>query len=116
MKHLKFFENNSDFLWLVVYINHSEDNESEYRLFNNIENAENYFLKLINDIKEIRFANKGKEMSQIDIITDVNSAVDYFEDELVGLYTLYISEMEVEDEFDLPGYIKVARDSKKYNI
>ena len=112
MKHLKIFENKSQELWIVVFVDLNDHENTTERLFDNLESAENFFIVFVNDI--IKYSYSSSKRGQ-KIVTTVQEAEEWL-GEYGSDYYAYYKSITIESEFKLPEKIFILRDTKKYNL
>lgn len=114
MKHLRLFENRGDEFYIVVY-EYLEDASGNYvALFDDAKSAENYYIEVINDLKKDKFIRKKKNWNDGDIITSVQEAEDFLDDNWE--YKVHTELIRNKGKYELPEEIQRARDAKKYNL
>lgn len=110
MKYLKKYENVND-LWIVVTEDYFDRESSHQELFIDKESAENNFLEIVNDFKSYQ-----RNQKNLDLITTVEEAEEYVENELSDICSIYYYQISINNKHELREDIKLAREAKKYNI
>ena len=112
MKHLKIFENKND-LWVVVaewFLN----NDVQIEVFDNQESAKNCLITMVNEQLEGQFMSKHKEFTIADMIADYSKAQVWLSENSYD-YKITIVPTKIRNNFESHD-LKLARDSKKYNL
>ena len=115
MKHLKQYESNIEGFWIVVFEDINDPEDSHQDLFDDALSAENFYIKLVNDEIEKIFEFKNKKITINDIITTREDADDWLEDNTNNC-RIYFYKIKVQEKFELPENIKLARETRKYNL
>jgi len=115
MKHLKIFENRITpyDLWVVV-AEWFTDADVQIEVFDNEESARDCLITMVNEQLETQFMRKQKEFTIADMITDYSKAQVWLIENAYD-YKITIVPTRLRKDFK-SNDLKLARDSKKYNL
>jgi len=116
MKHLKLFENKKDILGFFYYIDTEDFNNNYFKIFDDYQSAQNFYIIWINDEKEANIQRKeNRELRDDEILLTFEEAEEYARD---NLYTLDINCTGIKNSgtYDLPEHFKMLKDTRKYNM
>lgn len=109
MKHIKIYEKVNKQYWIVCVEFPYDPERNYHELYEDEQSAKNKVIDVVN--------NESKDILNDDykIITDLNEAEELIDNVLDGI-NVYYYKIFIEDKFDLPEYIVLAKKAKKYNI
>lgn len=117
MKYLKkLFEKENDKYWIVIIENLKDFEASSQELFDDEESAKNHFLEIVNDEKERMFEFSGKDFTLNDVLISRIEAEDWLRDENVLDVRIYYYGTYVQGKCEESERIKLAKETRKYNI
>lgn len=116
MKHIKLYENHKKNYYIVNFITPSF--EVENILFDNVESAKDYIIQFINEKREEYEFN---EFSDEMLFTDINKALDWYDqnidkpDDLIITYEgVTLTNFEFDDK--MKKLRELRKNTKNYNL
>ena len=113
MKHLKIFENQKNYYWIVDYCIIDDDSHS-YHLFPDKESAEIYIIHIINEEREAI-----ENLTDDKYFTEIDKALNWYEKTFKDIEITYdkiLLEEKFEGSAKFIAMRSLRRNAKKYNL
>lgn len=115
MKHIKLFENKGDVFYIVI-CQHLNDSSSNWQvLFDDEESAENFYIDTVNDFLRETFYLKSSRITETYFILTFDDAVEWMTENEYDV-KLHCDRVENKGTYELSKEVRLARDTKKYNL
>lgn len=116
MRYLKTYENTNPNNYWVTYERLYDYKSFDSNIFDDRESAENYYIELINDLEKSKYWYKNyEELKPNNYITTIEDAYKWI-DNNNDIYRVNIQKANYKGKYELPEEIKVAKNTKKYNL